>query len=98
MATRKGTAAVNDELADVGACPMPSAPKVVKNEVRELSALVPKMRELRDEGKTVPEICDALDLSYHVVNQVMTQSYKMSMDTVEVFERQERLRLGLEQV
>jgi orotate phosphoribosyltransferase-like protein len=59
---------------------------------------VPEIQRLRDEGMTVPQICAELDVTYHVVNQVITQSYKMAMDTVGVFERQERMRLGLEEV
>jgi hypothetical protein len=31
-----------------------------------------------------------------LVNQVMVQSYKMSVDTIGVFERQEKIRLGIE--
>lgn len=63
---------------------------------RELTVVVGQIKELRVEGKTVPEICEALEVSYHVVNQVIQQSYKMAMDTPGVFERQERLRLGLD--
>ena len=37
------------------------------------------------------------DVTYHVVNQVITQSYKMTMDTAAVFERQEWMRLGLDE-
>lgn len=70
---------------------MPSGPKP-----RDLVEVVAQIRVLRDEGKTVPEICEALEVSYHVVNQVIQQSYKMAMDTPAVFERQERLRLGLD--
>lgn len=50
---------------------------------------------MRDEGHTVPMICEELDVSYDVVNQIMQQSYKMTMNTMEVFERQEKMRLGL---
>ena len=66
--------------------------------VRALSEVVPEIQRLRDKGMTVPQICAELDVTYHVVNQVITQSYKMAMDTVGVFERQERMRLGLEEV
>ena len=73
---------------------MPTAKKVVQP--RPLSEVVPEIQRLRNEGLTVPQICDQLDVTYHVVNQVITQSYKMSMDTAAVFERQERMRLGLD--
>ena len=59
---------------------------------------MPEIRRLRDEGLTVPEICDRLDVSYSVVNQIIQQSYKMAMDTPGVFERQEKIRLGLIEV
>ena len=90
MAARKVAAKAEGECA-TGLCPMPSAAKP-----RELAEVVVQIQKLRGEGKTVPEICDALDVTYHVVNQIITQSYKMAMDTVGVFERQERMRLGLD--
>lgn len=67
------------------------------SKVRALSDVVPEIKRMRDEGMTVPQICAELDVTYHVVNQVITQSYKMSMDTVGVFERQERRRLGADE-
>lgn len=76
------------------------APKVAVEEkgaggVRNWQDVVPKIREMKDAGATVPEIAEKLELSYVLVNQVMLQSYKMSVDTIGVFERQERMRLGL---
>jgi hypothetical protein len=62
---------------------------------RQWADVVPKIREMKEAGATVPEIAEALELSYVLVNQVMLQSYKMSVDTIGVFERQERMRLGL---
>jgi len=44
----------------------------------------------------VPEIAERLELSYVLVNQVMLQSYKMSVDTIGVFERQEQARISAE--
>jgi hypothetical protein len=90
MAARKVAGKAEGECA-TGLCPMPSAAQP-----RELTVVVAQIQELRGEGKTVPEICEALEVSYHVVNQVIQQSYKMAMDTPGVFERQERLRLGLD--
>lgn len=86
MPARKSTAAVQTAEAPVSS----------SNGVRVLQDLVPKIRRLRDEGHTVPVICAELVVSYDVVNQIMQQSYKMSMNTMEVFERQERMRLGLD--
>ena len=57
---------------------------------------MPKIREMKEAGATVPEIAEKLQLSYVLVNQVMLQSYKMSVDTVGVFERQEKMRLGID--
>ncbi len=91
MAVRKVTAKA-EGACETGLCPMPAV-----KQPRSLGDVVPQIQALREEGKTVPEICEQLEVSYHVVNQVMTQSYKMSMDTVGVFERQERMRLGLEE-
>lgn len=63
---------------------------------RKLSDVVPEIKRLRNEGMTVPQICEELTTTYHIVNQIITQSYKMSMDTIAVFERQEQQRLGLD--
>lgn len=73
------------------------ATKVVREEgVREWKDVVPLIREMKEAGATVPEIAEKLELSYVLVNQVMLQSYKMSVQTVQVFEAQERKRLGVE--
>lgn len=61
--------------------------------VREWQEVVGEIKRLKDEGLTVPAIADQLDVSYTLVNQVILQSYKMSVDTVAVFERQERKRV-----
>jgi hypothetical protein len=63
---------------------------------REWAALVPQIRAMREEGRTVPEIAEALELPYLLVNQVMVQSYKMTVDTVAHFERHEERRLAAE--
>jgi DNA-binding CsgD family transcriptional regulator len=66
-----------------------------KPEPRKLSDVAEEVRNLRNEGIPVPEIADRLDMSYQVVNQLVLRSYKIVSNTVEVFERQERMRLGL---
>lgn len=63
---------------------------------RKWEDVVPQIREMKEAGATVPEIAEKLELSYVLVNQVMLQSYKMSVDTIGVFERQEKMRLGIE--
>jgi hypothetical protein len=64
------------------------------NEMRTLEVVVPEARRLHEEdGLTVPEISAKLLVSYDVLNQVFLQSYKMAINTVELFERQEKKRL-----
>lgn len=65
--------------------------------VRKWEDVVPQIREMKDAGATVPEIAEKLELSYVLVNQVMVQSYKMTVDTVGVFERQEQQRVAGQQ-
>lgn len=71
-------------------------PQAATAGVRDWKGVVADIKRLKDEGHTVPVIADRLDLSYTLVNQVMLQSYKMSVDTIAVFERQERRRLGFD--
>lgn len=72
------------------------AAEAPNNAPRKWEDVVPQIREMKDAGATVPEIAEKLQLSYVLVNQVMLQSYKMSVDTIGVFERQEKMRLGIE--
>jgi DNA-binding CsgD family transcriptional regulator len=66
-----------------------------KPEPRKLADVAKEVQRLRNEGIPVPQIADQLDMSYQVVNQLVLRSYKMVSNTVEVFEKQERKRLGL---
>jgi len=61
--------------------------------VRKWEDVVPLVREMKEAGASVPEIAEKLELSYVLVNQVMLQSYKMTVDTIGVFERQEQMRV-----
>ena len=54
------------------------------------------MQALREKGANVPEICEKLEVSYVLVNQLILQSYKLVIDSEQVFERQEKMRLGIE--
>jgi hypothetical protein len=64
------------------------------DEIRTLEVVVPEARRLHEEdGLTVPEIAAKLQVSYDVLNQVFLQSYKMAINTVELFERQEKKRI-----
>jgi len=51
---------------------------------------------MREQGANVPEICEKLCISYPLVNQLILRSYKMVIQSAEVFERQEKIRLGIE--
>ena len=59
---------------------------------RKWEDVVPQIQQLKEAGVTVPEIAEQLQLSYVLVNQVMVQSYKMTVDTIGLFERQEAAR------
>ena len=65
--------------------------------VRDCKDVVKRIRELKGQGQVVPQIAEALQLSYVLVNQVMLQSYKMTVDTVALFERQEQQRVAGQQ-
>lgn len=65
--------------------------------MRDWKDVVKRIRELKGEGQVVPQIAEALQLSYVLVNQVMLQSYKMTVDTVALFERQEQQRVAGQQ-
>ena len=65
-------------------------------EVRSLEPVAAEIRRLRDEeGLSTQEIHEMLAVSFDVINQLFLQSYKMTMNTGETFEVQEKLRLGL---
>ena len=62
--------------------------------VRDWADVVPEIQRMKDAGASVPEIAEALQLSYVLVNQVFLQSYKMTVDTISLFNRQEKARVG----
>jgi hypothetical protein len=64
--------------------------------VRKWSDVAAEIQKLRGEGVTVPDIAEQLKVSYVLVNQCVLQSYKMLIDSVQVFERQEGKRLNPE--
>jgi len=89
-------------MADEIKTPRPrkaSVPVAVLQEagVRDWKDVAKRIRELKGEGQVVPQIAEALQLSYVLVNQVMLQSYKMTVDTVALFERQEQQRVAGQQ-
>lgn len=71
-------------------------PALPGNEVRKLEDVALEIRRLRNEElMTTQEIHESLQVSFDVINQLFLQSYKMTMNTNDVFEAQEKLRLGL---
>ena len=63
---------------------------------REWSAVAKEIQQMREAGASVPDICEKLEVSYVLVNQLILQSYKMLIDSAQVFERQEKMRLGID--
>jgi len=62
---------------------------------RKFSEVVKEVKKMREAGKTVPQISTEMKVSYAIVNQLVLRSYKMVSRTEEVFDRQEKMRLGL---
>ena len=66
-------------------------------DVRKLEDVALEVRRLREEdGLNLQEIGEKLQVSYDVLNQLILQSYKSTMNTPVVFEVQEKLRLGID--
>jgi hypothetical protein len=64
--------------------------------VRNWSDVAAEIQKLRQDGVSVPEIADQLQVNYVLVNQCVLQSYKMLIDSVQVFKGQEEKRLNPE--
>jgi hypothetical protein len=62
--------------------------------VRQWSDVAAEIQKLRQAGVTVTEIADQLQVNYVLVNQCVLQSYKMLIDSVQVFRAQEEKRLN----
>ena len=89
MPARKSTEASVEAEAQKGTLALPG------NAVRKLEDVAAEIRRLRDEElATTQEIHEKLQVSFDVINQLFLQSYKMTMNTQDVFEAQEKLRLG----
>jgi len=72
-------------------------PALPSKEVRKLEDVALEVRRLREEeGLDLQQIGQKLEVSYDVLNQLILQSYKSTMNTPVVFEAQENLRLGQE--
>jgi ribosome-binding protein aMBF1 (putative translation factor) len=74
-----------------------TSPALPGKEVRKLGDVALEVRRLREEeGLDLQQIGQKLEVSYDVLNQLILQSYKSTMNTPVVFEAQENLRLGQE--
>jgi len=70
-------------------------PALPGKEVRKLEDVALEIRRLRNEElMETKEIHETLQVSYDVINQLFLQSYKMTMNTGEVFKAQEEIRLS----
>jgi len=66
-------------------------------QIRNLEDVALEIRRLRNEElMSTQEIHEMLEVSFDVINQLFLQSYKMTMNTQDVFQAQEKLRLGME--
>ena len=66
------------------------------SKVREWGVVAQEIKALQEAGVNGAEICEKLQVSYVLVNQAILQSYKMVIDSVAGFERQEKMRLGID--
>ena len=74
-----------------------TSPALPGKEVRKLEDVALEVRRLREEeGLDLQQIGQKLEVSYDVLNQLILQSYKSTMNTPVLFEAQENLRLGQE--
>ena len=62
---------------------------------RKWEDVMPEIQKLVAQGMSYQDAGDALEVSYVLVNQLALQSYKSSVHTEELFEVQEKQRLGL---
>ena len=62
--------------------------------IRKWSDVAAEIQKLRQKGVSVPAIADQLQVNYVLVNQCVLQSYKMLIDSVQVFKGQEEKRLN----
>lgn len=88
MSPRRASAEPSVDALDVQA-PDPKKP-------RKWVDVAKQIQGMREKGATVPEICEQLQVSYVLVNQLILQSYKMAIDSEQVFQRQEEMRLAEE--
>jgi len=84
------------KIVDVVSVEEPKSTAFDLSVVREWTDVAAEIQKLRQEGVSVPDIADQLQVSYVLVNQCVLQSYKMLIDSVQVFKGQEEKRLNPE--
>ncbi len=95
MTSRKAAAETSLELEGAKETKEPGAYDF--SAVREWAVVAKEIKALQEAGVNGLEICEKLQVSYVLVNQAILQSYKMVIDSVEGFKRQEKMRLGVEE-
>jgi hypothetical protein len=82
------------KTVDVASVEEPKSTAFDLSVVREWSDVAAEIQKLRQAGVSVTEIADQLQVNYVLVNQCVLQSYKMLIDSVQVFKAQEEKRLN----
>lgn len=66
------------------------------SEVRDLGVVAEEIRRRLAAGESGEVIREELKVSYHVMNELLTHSYKFVGRAPEIFAYQERMRIGEE--
>jgi hypothetical protein len=81
------------KIGDVASLEEPKSTALNFSVVREWSDVAAEIQKLRQDGVNVPDIASQLQVNEVLVNQCVLQSYKMVIDSVQVFQAQEEKRL-----
>jgi hypothetical protein len=82
------------KIGDVASLEEPKSTALNFSVVREWSDVAAEIQKLRQDGVNVPDIASQLQVNEVLVNQCVLQSYKMVIDSVQVFKAQEEKRLN----
>jgi hypothetical protein len=83
------------KIGDVASLEEPKSTALNFSVVREWGDVAAEIQKLRQDGVNVPDIASQLQVNEVLVNQCVLQSYKMVIDSVQVFKAQEEKRLEL---
>ena len=83
------------KIGDVASLEEPKSTALNFSVVREWGDVAAEIQKLRQDGVGVPDIASQLQVNEVLVNQCVLQSYKMVIDSVQVFKAQEEKRLEL---